>query len=83
MVIRADSHNSVSFGYLGKHLVLVSLRKTACDDYFLYPALFFQLRKFQDSVDSLLLCGFDKAAGVDDSHVRKGGVTHKVIALFV
>ena len=79
----ADSENGIDLGKLLGDALAVALREAARDDYLAEPALGFELRHFENGVDSLAFCGVYKSAGVNDNGVRAVGGGGERIARLV
>ena len=74
LLIAAGAQKAVRLGQLLLDLLLIPLGHTARDQDFFQPARLLQLRHMQDDADGLLAGGGKETAGVDDCHVRPGGV---------
>ena len=69
--IAAAAQNAVHLGQFREDLLAVALGKAAGHQNLFDPALRLQLRGAEDMIDGLGLGAVDKAAGVDDHHVRR------------
>ena len=60
----SNADNSVCLGKLLRSLLLIPLNEAACNDYLFEGTLLLELAQLKNGVDSLLLCGLYKAAGI-------------------
>ena len=72
LAVAAGAHDTVHLRQLRQDLLPVALGEAAGDQNFPHLPLRLQLCRGKDGVDGLLLGAVDKAAGVDDHHVRPG-----------
>ena len=68
--ITACAEHSINLRHFLGDLLRIALHQTAGDNQCLELSAFFQLRCFQNGLNGFLLCGFDKAAGIDDRNIR-------------
>ena len=77
IVVCADANERVNLRDFIEHLLLITLRETACHHKALDRAILFQLRHLKDAVDCLALCILNKAAGVHDHEIRIIGIVRE------
>ena len=70
--VAAGAHDAVHLRQFLRQLLLIALGQAAGHQDLTHKALFFQVCHRQNGVDGLLLGAVNKAAGVDDHHVRAG-----------
>ena len=70
VVIAARSQDAVHLGHFPQNFLLIALRKAAGDQDLTDDPLLLQRAHGQDIINGLALSRVDKAAGVDDNHIR-------------
>ena len=80
LVILPNTQEDIHLGDLLFQFLPVSLNQAACGHQHPADACLLVLRHFQNTVDAFFFGRVNKTAGIDDEHLRLGGIFRKSVA---